>query len=195
MTGMRRAISMALALLLSSGACMADQGPSSPFCIVPVGNGRPTEKDHNQAWRMMDKIITLPGVRRPIIYAIDRGGVWTIDENRAFVPFGGEFPSDVFSDKIARDPETGRFVGVNARGGVFALDPGQTQFTKLYGVSEASLRHPYSVEFVPRFNGFVIADPSGLYLLDHAGALKSLPIVGRIDMGIPFAVFDLPAFD
>lgn len=143
----------------------------------------------------MDAIITLPGMPRPIIYAIDRGGVWTIDENRAFVPFGGEFPSDTFFDKIARDPETGRFVGVNAGGGVFALDPGGKQFRKLYGVGQASLRHPYSVEFVPRFNGFVIADPSGLYLLDGTGALKPLPIVGRINMGIPFAVFDLPAFN
>src|SRR5260370_21727694 len=100
MTGMRRAISMALALLLSSGACMADQGPSSPFCIVPVGNGAPTDKDYNQAWRMMDKIITLPGVPRPIIYAINRGGVWTIDENRAFVPFGGEFRSEEHTSEL-----------------------------------------------------------------------------------------------
>jgi hypothetical protein len=195
MTGMRCAIGIALALLLSSGACLADQGPSSPFCIVPVRNGAPTDKDYNQAWRMMDKIITLPGVSRPIIYAIDRGGVWTIDENRAFVPFGGEFPSNIFFDKIARDPETGRFVGVTASRGVFALDPGQTQFTKLYGVGESSLRHPYSVEFVLRFNGFVIADASGLYLLDRTGALNPLPIVGRINMGIPFAIFDLPAFN
>ena len=192
---MRCAISMVLALLLSLGACFAGQGPSTSFCIVPVGNGAPTEKDHNQAWRMMDTIITLPGMPRPIIYAIDRGGVWTIDENRAFVPFGGEFPSNPFFDKIARDPETGRFVGVNARGGVFALDPGEEQFRKLYGVGHASLRHPYSVEFVRRFNGFVIADPSRLYLLDRTGALKPLPIVGRINMGIPFAVFDLPAFN
>jgi hypothetical protein len=196
---MRSTIGVALALVLSSGACLADQYPLSPFCIVPVENGKPTEKDHNQAWRMLDKIITLPGVRRPIIYAIDRGGVWTIDENRAFVPFGGEFPSELYFDHIARDPATGRFVGINDRG-VFALDTGQTQFTKLYGTvshgtSGALLRFPYSVEFVPRFNGFVISDASGLYLLDRGGALKPLPVIGRINMGIPFAVFDLPAFD
>jgi hypothetical protein len=192
---MRCAIGMALALLLSSGACLADQSSSSPFCIVPVRNGAPTDKDYNQPWRMMDKIITLPGVPRPIIYAINRGGVWTIDENRAFVPFGGEFPFNIFFDKIARDPETGRFVGVTASRGVFALDPGQKQFRKLYGVGEGSLRHPYSVEFIPRFNGFVIADSSGLYLLDRTAALKPLPVVGRTSLGTPFAVFDLPAFN
>src|SRR6202011_2715945 len=102
-------------------------------------------------------------------------------------PFGGEFPSNLFFDKIARDPETGRFVGLNARGGVFALDPGEKQFRKLYGVGKGSLRHPYSVEFIPRFNGFVIADPNGLYLLDRTDALKPLPVVGRTTLGIPFA--------
>jgi hypothetical protein len=188
---MRSLISITLAFLLS-GACLADQVSSSPFCIVPIQSGAPTEKDHNQAWRMVDKIVTLPGVPRPIIYAVDRGGVWTIDENRAFVPFGGEFPFNIFSDKIARDPNTGRFVGVDAGRGVFELDPGQTQFTKLYGLGGSSLRHPYSVEFVPRFDGFVIADPSGLYLLDHTGALKQLPAVSHPASGTPFAIFDQP---
>ena len=143
---------------------------------------------------MMDKVVMLPSVPRPAIYAIDRGGTWTIDENRAFVPFGGDFPSNLLFDKIARDPETGRFVGVNARNGVFALDPGEKQFKKLYASGESSLRHPYSVEFIPRFSAFVIADPNGLYLLDRRDGLKQLPVVSRTGMGIPFTVFDLPAF-
>jgi hypothetical protein len=195
MTGMRIAISITLAVLLSGGSCLADQGSSSPFCIVPVRNGAPTDKDHHEAWRMMDKIITLTGVPRPIIYAIDRGGVWTIDENRAFVPFGGEFPFNIFFDKIARDPETSRFVAVTAARGVFALDPGETHFRKLYGVSKDPLQHPYSVEFIPRFKGFVISDASGLYLLDRAGALKPLPIIGLPAKAISGTIFDLPAFD
>lgn len=188
---MRSAISIILVFLFS-GVGLAGQVSSSPFCIVPVRNGTPTDKDHNQAWRMMDKIITLPGVPRPIIYAIDRGGVWTIDESRAFVRFGGEFPFNIFFDNIARDPNTGRFVGVTASRGVFELSPDQTQFTKLYGVGGSSLRHPYSVEFVPRFDGFVIADPSGLYLLDRANALKQLPAVSHPPSGIPFTIFDQP---
>ena len=113
----------------------AAQPPSSPFCVVPVRGGTPTEKDVNEAWRMVSKVITLPGVPRPVIYAYNRGGVWTIDETRAFVPFGGEFPSNPLHDHIVRDPDTGRFVGVNNALGVFALDPGDTQFGELHGVS------------------------------------------------------------
>lgn len=192
---MRCAISTLLTILLSWGVCFAEQAPSSPFCIATVRNGTPTQKDHNQAWRMISKMILLPGVPRPIIYAINRGGVWTIDETRAFVPFGGDFPQNIFWDKIAHDPETGRFVGVNVQGGVFSLDPGETQFTKLYDVSKDTLRHPYSVEYIPRFHGFVISDASGLHLLDRAGALNPLPIVNLTETSVPFAIFDLPAFD
>lgn len=194
MTGVRRVICIILACLLPR-ISLAAEAASPPFCIIPVRNGTPTDKDHNEAWRMMDKIVTLPGVPRPIIYAINRGGVWTIDENRAFVPFGGDFPLNIFWDRIARDPETGRFIAVTAWRGVFALDPGETQFRKLYGASEAPFQHPYSVEFIPRFKGFVIADASGLYLLDRAGALEPLPIIGLSAKAIPFTVFDLPAFD
>jgi hypothetical protein len=144
---------------------------------------------------MVSKVITLPGVPRPIIYPYNRSGVWTIDENRAFVPFGGEFPSNPIHDQIARDPDSGRFVGINNALGIFALDPGQSQFRKLYSLSDALLRHPYSVEFIPRFKGFVISDARGLYLLDRAGGLSPLPIADHATLRIPFRAFDLPTFN
>src|SRR5260370_5700058 len=185
----------ALLCALAGGLAVA-KDLSSPFCVVPVGGGTPTEKDFNDAWRMVFEIITLPGVPHPIIHNYtNRGGVWTIDESRAFVPFGGEFPSNPLHDKIAHDPDSGRFIGVNSTLGIFALDSGQTQFRKLYGLSNTSLRHPYSVEFIPRFNGFVISDPSGLYLLDRAGVLSPLPVGGHATLRIPFQTFDLPAFN
>lgn len=174
------------------GRLAAADDLSSPFCVVPVRDGTPTEKDVNAARKMVSKVVTLPGVSRPIIYAYNRGGVWTIDENRAFAPFGGEFPSNAIHDDIARDPESGRFIGVNPTHGVFALDPGQTQFLKLYGSSQ-TLRRPSSVEFIPRFKGFIISAASGLYLLNRAGALSAIPIPPTLE-GFS-RVFDLPTFD
>lgn len=191
---MRCAIGVVLALLLSSQIGLAEQALSSTFCIAKVRDGVPTERDTNNVSRLFSESYTLPGMPRPIIFPRFRGDVWTIDENRALVPFGGEFPQSTIWDRIARDPETGRFVGVNNARGVFALDLGETQFKKLYGVHETALRHPYSVEFIPRFNGFVISDASGIYLLNRAGTLNPLPLISSSKI-TPFAVFDLPAFD
>lgn len=185
----------ALMCLLAATPAAAQERPSSPFCVVPVRGGTPTEMDINDAWRMVSKVIPLPGVPRPVIHPNNRDGVWTIDETRAFVPFGGEFPSNSIHDKIARDPDTGRIVGVNNALGVFALDPGETQFRRLHGVDAASLRHPYSIEFIPRFKGFVISDANGLFLLDRAGALSPLAISDRAVLRIPFGTLDLPAFN
>ena len=104
MTGLRNTISITLAVLLSGGCCLADQGSSSPFCIVPVQGGAPTEKDHKQAWRMMDKIIMLPGVPRPIIYAIDRGGVWTSTRTALSCRSEENFLRIYFSTKLPAIP-------------------------------------------------------------------------------------------
>ena len=112
---------------------------------------------------MVRKVITLPGVPRPIIYNYNRRGAWTIDETRAFVPFGEEFPSSPLHDQIARDPDLGHFVGINNALGVLRTRSRRhSVFRKLHGISPTSLRHPYSVEFIPRFSSFVISDPPRL---------------------------------
>ena len=53
---------------------------------------------------MLGIIKSLPGIPRPMIFPTNRGGVWTIDESRALVPFGGDFPKSVLSDQFAIDP-------------------------------------------------------------------------------------------
>jgi hypothetical protein len=179
-------------LLLSALAAQAQPAPR--FCVVPVKDGAPTEKDINQAWRMITKVVMLPGVPRPAIYAMNRGGVWTIDENRAFVPFGGEFPSNFVWDRFVRDPGTGRILGVNNALGLFALDRGETQFRKLYPIDSKVMRHPYSASFIPRMKGFVVSDSNGLFLLNRAGELSPLPVSDRTTLATPFKVYDLPAF-
>lgn len=175
---------------------MAGAQDAAPrFCVVPVKDGTPTDKDIGQAWRMVSKLVMLPGVPRPVIYALNRGGVWTIDATRSFVPFGGEFPSNLLSDHFERDPNTGRIVGISRARGVFALDPEETQFKKLHPVGDKEkLRHPYSIEFIPRMKSFVIADSHGLFVLDRNGALTALPVSDRAALRIPFRTLDLPSF-
>lgn len=175
--------------------CSAGAQERPRFCIVPVQNGTPTDKDVGDAWRMASKVVMLPGVPRPVIYAYNRGGVWTIDQTRSFVPFGGEFPANPLMDSFVRDPDTGRIVGIDRFPGVFALDPGDTQFKKLHAAGDKeTLRHPYSIEFIPRFKGYVIADANGLFLLDREGHLSLLPVSDRAVLLTPFRTFDLPAF-
>jgi hypothetical protein len=185
---------LAATLLLSITALAAQAQPAPRFCVVAVKDGTPTEKDINQAWRMLTKVVMLPGVPRPVIYAMNRGGVWTIDETRAFVPYGGEFPSNSLWDGFVRDPDTGRILGVSNFSGVFALDRGETQFKKLYPIDDKVLKHPYSASFIPRMNGFVISDSNGLFLLNRAGELSALPVSDRTTLGVPFKAYDLPAF-
>ena len=185
---------LAATVLLSVTALAAQAETATRFCVVPVKDGAPTEKDINQAWRLLTKVVMLPGLPRPIIYAMNRGGVWTIDETRAFVPFGGEFPSNFLWDRLVRDPDTGRVLGINNALGLFALDPGETQFKKLVAADGKPLKHPTSASFIPRMKGFVVSDSNGLFLLNRAGELSPLLVSDRNVLGIPFKAYDIPAF-
>ena len=153
------------ALLFLCIAPLAGAQPAPRFCVVAVKDGTPTERDINQAWRMLTRVVMLPGVPHPVIYAMNRDGVWTIDENRAFVPYGGDFPSSYVSDRFVRDPGAGRILGLNSALGLFSLDRGETQFKKLHAADANPLKHPTSASFIPRMNGFVVSDTTGLYLL------------------------------
>jgi hypothetical protein len=166
---------------------------SPELCILPVTNGRPTEADVGSVWRMANKVVTLPGIPRPIIYAYNRGGVWTIDEAHAFVPFGGTFPANMLYDEFSQDPVTKRIVGVNYQG-LFFIEAGQTQFMPI-SLAGTGVSRPTNVTFVPRLNGFVVSDPSGLYLLDRQLAWAPLPVTAPADYRGPGRTFDLPEID
>ena len=182
------------ALLFLCIAPLAGAQPAPRFCVVAVKDGTPTERDINQAWRMLTRVVMLPGVPHPVIYAMNRDGVWTIDENRAFVPYGGDFPSSYVSDRFVRDPGAGRILGLNSALGLFSLDRGETQFKKLHAADANPLKHPTSASFIPRMNGFVVSDTTVLYLLNRAGELSPLTVSDRAMLGVPTRVYDLPAF-
>jgi hypothetical protein len=166
---------------------------SARLCVAPVANGAPIEADIGKAWRMVSKVLMLPGVPRPVIHAVNRGGVWTIDEQRRFVPFGGVFPSNMSWDHFARDPENGRVAGRNYARGIFVIDPGETQFTRVAATDRKPLRQPYDVKFVVRYGRFVIADATGLYTLDRENRPAPLPFVAPDPRFAAYTVRDFPA--
>jgi hypothetical protein len=77
---------------------------------------------------------------------------------------------------------------------MFALDRGETQFRKLHAADASPLKHPYTASFIPRMNGFVVSDSTGLYLLNRAGELSPLTVSDRATLGVPTKAYDLPAF-
>ncbi|NVP57857.1 hypothetical protein [Mycoplana rhizolycopersici] len=177
-------------LLLPQSAAASDV-QSGELCLIPVEDGQPTQQDIGETWRMVSRFLAFDGISRPIVYAMNRGGVWTIDESNRFIRFGGEFPRNLVHDSYAADPSTGNVIGINSSEGVFMIRAGGTQFTPLYAADDGPLQAPHAVTYVPRLGGFVVSDRTGIYLLDSQLRLTDLPLdaVGR-----PGKVFDLPEF-
>lgn len=166
-------------------------GNPSPLCLVPVKNGEPTKADFYQSFRLTSKVVALRELDRPIIFPLNRGGVWTIDTAGAYVPFGGDFPHH-YQDQYASDTSTGDVIGVSSKLGVFRLRQGETQFERLYAADGKPFVRPFSATYVARFGGTIISDNSGLYLLRTSGQIERLYWDARIGGKSPGRVFDLP---
>lgn len=188
---MRLAAALAASLMLIATG-RGDPAMDTRLCVVPVRDGTPTAADVGNAWRMVFKVLMLPGVPRPVIYPLNRRGVWTIDEHRRYVPFGGAFPASFF-DHYARDPATRRIAGVSSFHGLFVIDPGETQFTRIADKDAKPLRGPYDVKFVARFGKFIVADQTGLYTLDRDNSLSPLPFINSARSKTAYEFTDLPS--
>ncbi|SEI08054.1 hypothetical protein SAMN05216228_1022121 [Rhizobium tibeticum] len=144
-----------------------------------------------QPHRMTSKVVAVPGLDRPIIFPLNRGGVWTIDNTRTFVRFGGVFP-DHYQDEYASDTASGGVIGVSWKLGVFRLKRGEREFQRLYAADGKPFVHPFSAVYVARFGGTVISDNSGLYLLKSSGEVERMSWDTSVGGTGPGNVFDLP---
>jgi hypothetical protein len=184
---------VAAALLFSNITMLHAQTAATDnnrFCLVPVAQGETTQADHWDSWRIAGRVVVLPGISRPIIYAQDRGGQWTIDETRTFVRLNGRFPINVYSDNYAHDPESGVIAGVHRSTGLFVIRPGEAEFTEIERRSRKHFPSPYSIIFVPRWKRFVISGGDRLYTW---GPTEPLSELATIKPGIASNAFDLPA--
>lgn len=188
--GLRWTCALFLVLCTLHGALAAEPEKAGP-CTVPVRNGHPTDEDNGQSFRMIFKLVMLPGIRRPIIYPWSRHGAWTIDDQNAFVPFPGEFPSNFIHDSFERDPKTGRIIGVGLEG-VFVIEPGEFAFRNILRKGELNLKAPRSATFIPRLSGFMLLDPNGLYLIDQNLKASQLRLDNPSTLINPGGIADLP---
>jgi len=180
-----------LATVAGKLARAADETENTRFCVAIVTDGKPTNADVNNAYRMLSRVVMLPGISRPIIYAINRGGTWTIDENRAFSRFGGDFPNNVFFDKYAADPSTGVIAAIG-HNGLFTIAPGEIKFRQIASNNGQPLAHPYSIKFIGRWQRFVVADATGLFSWTPSLPLERLESKGPANLLNPFLAIDLP---
>jgi hypothetical protein len=188
--GRRWTYALFLTLCIVQGAIAGAPEKAGP-CTVPVRNGRPTDQDYGQSFQMIFKLVMLPGIRRPVLYPWRRNGAWTIDDQDSFVPFHGEFPSNFIHDSFERDPKTGRIVGVGLEG-VFAIEPGETQFKNILRKGDLNIKAPRSATFIPRLSGFMFLDPSGLYLIDRNLKASQLHLDSPLTLMNPGRIADLP---
>jgi hypothetical protein len=148
------------------GAAESAHANAERFCVVRVKNGAPTAKDVNQAHRLMRDVQILPGISRPIIFPTNRGGVWTIDEDGAFVPLVALFPQDRPFNKIAFEEHSGRIIGFNTQTprSIYAYDKQAEAFQELRIDSEAFGGFS-SLLYVPRLQSIVLGTRKGLAVL------------------------------
>ncbi len=89
-------------------------------CLTPVLNGRPTQADVGQAFRMVELPASLPGDDQPWLLGYNRGGQWTIDSDGRYAPFPGRKVGG-FGLSFVHEATTGRIITAD-RGELLALD-------------------------------------------------------------------------
>jgi hypothetical protein len=189
---MRSLLILLAASLLTSLAAAARAELAEHLCVVPIVDGAPTDADVGMTSRMARRVETFPSSPYPVIYALNRGGVWTISDDRRFVPYPGEFPSNIADDYI-EEAHSGRIVGTsNHLDGAFVLDPASGVFSPLRAAGIEGIGWIASMAYIPRWRGTILGAESGLYLLQDDRIL-TIPGTDPQTIGRVEAIADLPA--
>jgi hypothetical protein len=191
-TMMRSLLILLAVSLLTSLAAASRAEFAEHLCVVPILDGAPTDADVGMTSRMASRVETFPSSPYPVIYALNRGGVWTISGDRRFVPYPGEFPSNVADDYI-EEAHSGRIIGTsNHLDGAFALDPVSGAFSSLRAAGIEGIGWIARMAYIPRWRGTLLGAESGLYLLQDDRIL-TIPGTDPQTIGHVEAIADLPA--
>jgi len=169
----RRGLSMAFAASVALSSTIAFAAPDdSPFCVLPVLDGAPTEADIGATWRITFTTFHIPGLPGPVFAPLNRGGRWTIDRGRRLVSYLDAFPANPH-DKWIKEPWSGRVVGVpSLKGSPFVLDPGDRTFERIHSGDSRDLgfRGPFTLP--RRRQTVVIASPTSEVLAIEDRSLR-----------------------
>jgi hypothetical protein len=155
------AVSVLAALVLVCPLRIASAQTSDRFCIVPVKNGAPTEKDLNAAWRLSGEVFLIPGLPGPVFTPLNRGGQWTINAERTLVPYQEVFPRG-FLDRFLIEPWSGRVVAVGYGTGVSVLRPDTGRFAAIENDDRHSGQISLGPFLLPRKKLTVVVSGKGL---------------------------------
>ena len=182
-------------MLAGMASAHSEPAMNGRLCVVLVQGGTPWAADIDAGSGVASKVAMLPGVARPVIYSHNRGGVFTIDDQRRFMPFGGEFPSSSVWDHYARAPATGRVLASNPQIGVFAIRPGETPFSRVIA-ADRNTPFRFSVQaFIERIGKFILGRGNNLYTLDRNNVLARFLVDGPSATSQFRIVSGLPAID
>jgi hypothetical protein len=163
------------------------------LCLVDVMDGKPTEADFHDAWRMVSDVVLFPARVPPLIMPVNRRGAWTVDESRRFVPYPEPVPSLASTQHRhmwTADPNTGRIVALGGRDrGLLSANRDDGHFTRIHDTAPLGIDYFRAPLHVSRLGGTLIAATNGVLLL-KGDKLEQLPLSDQL--APVFAMTDSP---
>jgi hypothetical protein len=191
MRDLLRSLALAFSFLAVSGG-EAFAVDASHLCVVPVLDGEPTEADINQGWRMLSRVTEIPTSRYPAIQPLNRGGMWTLSQDRRFIPKPDGFPRGFDANSLTLETNSGRVLGFRGARSLYKLDPESGLFQPFLESEIGELGQLHHLIHIPRWRATVIGSTHGAFLLT-GDELKPLPITNGQPIGSVYKFFDLPA--
>ena len=139
----------------------------------------------------------LPGLQKPVIYGIP-SGVWTVSEDNAFGPFGGDFPTSWLFDQFVLEAASGRVLGTSNLRGVYAFDRRSGQFRLIVPIlhsykseNETGIRFVQTIARIERLGLTLIGTDKGVFEL-QGEKVQPLPGASAREIGPVVTIIDLP---
>ncbi len=181
-------ISFLVAIVLMGGQVGATD---TRFCVVPVQDGHPTERDIGKTSRLLSTVFQIPGLPAPVLTPANRKGQWTINSNRKLVPYDTPFPHS-FLDRRSwvLEPWSRRVVGVSFRDRqVSVVRPASEKFELVKAPPTIKF---ISVATLPRRRITIATSKAGPFIVGSE-SLQPWTLPLRLGLDGVHSVWDMPS--